>query len=197
MGSVLLGLVMSRVVPLTSILLLLGYCSLLLVTAATPVGATQDEVNTAAPTSSETSVRFNSHAGLPLALQFAGVPSSINDDDDQDVVIRKSRSPKNMGRGARGGRGHPYCRGPNCRYNRRRNPYLPSYLLTIQEKNSPSNQGSRRRNRNNGGSQVVYIPKRSESETISVTRPTARPIMYIANPKPISHPKKSKGRRIA
>ncbi|CAL4115993.1 unnamed protein product, partial [Meganyctiphanes norvegica] len=174
--------VMRGASPLTPLLLALAV-------TAQPL---QDEVVTALD-SSQTSAMSTTQIGSPLMFQASLVSSPISDDDEQAGVIRKKRGYVS--------RDSPYCRGPNCRrYNRRRQPWRPTYLLTQQEKNMPINKGYRSRKRNNGApAEEVYVPKRSDSDTDLNPDPTYKPIMYIADPKPISHPKKSKGaiRRIA
>ncbi|CAL4113344.1 unnamed protein product, partial [Meganyctiphanes norvegica] len=176
--------VMAGAAPLTLLML-----SLFLAATAQPL---QDEAATTLE-SYETSAVSRSPVGSHLMFQASLVPSPISDDYDQTGLIRKKRGYHH--------RDSPYCRGPYCRRNNRRiHPWRPTYLLTQQEKNRPINHGYKSRKRNNGApAEEVYVPKRSDSDTLFYPVPTYKPIMYIADPKPISHPKKSKGsiRRIA
>ncbi|CAL4128644.1 unnamed protein product [Meganyctiphanes norvegica] len=176
---------MNGVAPLTLLLLL---C----LAHAVPTQPLQDEVVSALE-SSKIAAMSIAQIGSPLMFQAFLVPSPISDDEDQTGLIREKRGYHH--------RDSPYCRGPHCRRNnRRRQPWRPTYLLTQQEKNRPINHGYKSRKMNNGApAEEVYIPKRSDSDTLFNPAPTYKPIMYIADPKPISHPKKSKGviRRIA
>ncbi|CAL4128646.1 unnamed protein product [Meganyctiphanes norvegica] len=169
---------MRRATPLTLLLL-----SLALTVTAQPL---QDDATTALE-SSETSSVSCSPVGSPLMFQAFLVPSPISDDDDQTGIIRKKRGYHH--------RHSPYCRGPYCRRNnRRRHPWRPTYLFTQQEKNMPINHGYKSRKRNNGApAEEIYVAKRSDRHTLFNLAPTYKPIMYIANPKPSFHPKRSKG----
>merc|ERR1719369_1284595 len=145
--------------------------------------------------SSWTSIVSTLPDGSPLAFQSASVGSSISEDGDQvAAVIRKRREARMMGGGGGYNRDSPYCRGPYCR---RRNPWRPGYLVTLQEKNNPrnryNNNNNRRTNNHRTEDDELYIPKRSDSDTVYNPEPTPKPYIHIENPKPISHPKKSKG----
>ena len=85
------------------------------------------------------------------------------------------------------GGGGVRCRGGRYDLRRgciRRNPWLPTYLLSRQEMNDPLIYGYSSRNRNTQG--YTYVPKRDEASDLVNVRPTFRPIMHIENPKPHS-----------
>ncbi|CAL4128233.1 unnamed protein product, partial [Meganyctiphanes norvegica] len=165
--------------PVMSGLLQIILLLLTLVAVFAVASGQQDEVSNAVK-SSGLSVMSSNSAGSSLIFQSALASGDV---DEQAVIIRKRRSL--MGKRA----GYPNCRGPNCR---RRNRWKPSYLLSIQEKNSPNYQRSRSRRRNDSPSVGVFVPKRSDPDTISKPIKRHKPV-YQANPRPSFHPKRSKG----